>query len=195
MKRLSLKLVVAFFCLFSLSGCIPIIIAAVGATAGGAIIYDKRPSTVMLEDKDLANQAIAWLNADSRLKGTARVTVATFNGVVLIIGQAESEELRQAAYDDVRRVKGIKRIYNQIEVTSPILTTWDQSADAWITSKVKAAMVAKPGLSSSQIKVVTENKVVYLMGLVSPSQARMATETTRSVSGVRKVVQVFEYES
>ena len=93
---------------------------------------------------------------------------------MLLVGQAQSEELRERAYDDVRVLKGIKRVYNQIEV-SPILTTWDQSGDAWITSKVKTAMLAKPGLSSSQIKVVTENKVVYLMGLVTPNQARLAT--------------------
>lgn len=193
MKRLGLFILSCF--IFSLAGCIPVIIAAVGATAGGAIIYDKRTSAVILQDQDIANQAIAQLNADAALKGSARVTVAAFNRVVLILGQAESEQLRQAAYADVKRVKGVRRIYNQIEIISPVLTTWDQSGDAWITSKVKAAMLAKPGLSSSQIKVVTENKVVYLMGLVSPSQARSATEVARNVSGVNKVVQVFEYES
>ncbi len=193
MKRISLRLMLPFL-LFLLSGCVPIIIAAVGATAGGAIIYDKRSSGVILQDQDITNRALGQLNADTALKNSARVSVATFNHVVLLVGQAQSEELRERAYDDVRVLKGIKRVYNQIEV-SPILTTWDQSGDAWITSKVKTAMLAKPGLSSSQIKVVTENKVVYLMGLVTPNQARLATDAARNVSDVKKVVQVFEFET
>lgn len=193
MKRICLRLTLPFI-LFLLSGCIPIIIAAVGATAGGAIIYDKRSSGVILQDQDITNRALSQLNADPDLKNSARVSVATFNHVVLLVGQAKSEGLRERAYDDVRVLKGIKRVYNQIEV-SPILTTWDQSADTWITSKVKTAMLAKSGLSSSQIKVVTENKVVYLMGLVTPNQARLATDAARNVSGVKKVVQVFEFET
>lgn len=193
MKRFCLKLSLPFL-LFFLSGCIPIIIAAVGATAGGAIIYDKRTSDVILEDQEISNKAIGRLNADPDLKDVARVSVSTFNHVVLMVGQAQSEELRQRAYDDVRSVPQVKRVYNQVQI-SPILTTLDQSKDAWITSKVKSAMLAKPGLSSSQIKVVTENKVVYLMGLVTPNQAKLATETARNVGGVSKVVQVFEYET
>lgn len=177
-----------------LSGCIPILIAAVGATAGGAIIYDKRSTHVILQDQDIDNKAIASLNADTRLKDRAHVSVSTFNHVVLMVGQAQSEELRQYADEDVSKVPMVKRVYNQVQI-SPILTTWDRSKDAWMTSKVKTAMLAKPGLSSSQIKVVTENKVVYLMGLVTPSQAKLATEAARHVSGVERVVQVFEYES
>ena len=181
MKRVCFRLILPFLLLI-LSGCIPVIIAAVGATAGGAIIYDKRSSAVILQDQDISNQALAQLNADPALKGSGRVAVATFNRVVLMVGQVETEEERQAAYADVKRVHGVRRIYNQVEI-SPELTGWDQSGDAWITSKVKTAMMAKPGLSSSQIKVVTENKVVYLMGLVSPNQARVATEVTQTVSG------------
>lgn len=177
-----------------LAGCIPVIVAAVAATAGGAIIYDKRPSEVILQDQDISNRALNALNSDPQLQGVARVAVATFNHVVLIVGQTESEALRARAYADVRRVPNVKRVYNQMQI-SPILTTRDRGEDAWITSKVKTAMLAKRGLSSSQIKVVTENKVVYLMGLVTPGQAELATDVARHVTGVQKVVQVFEYET
>lgn len=193
MKKPFALIILPLLVLF-LAGCIPILIAAVGATAGGAIIYDKRSTHVILQDQDIDNKAIASLNADTRLKDRAHVSVSTFNHVVLMVGQAQSEELRQYAYEDVSKVPTVKRVYNQVQI-SPVLTTWDRSKDAWITSKVKTAMLAKPGLSSSQIKVVTENKVVYLMGLVTPSQAKLATEAARHVSGVERVVQVFEYES
>ncbi len=193
MKRYFLNLLVPFL-LFCLTGCIPLIIAAVGATAGGAIIYDKRTSEVILQDQEISNKALSRLNSDPELQGVARVTIATFNHIVLMVGQTQSEELKQRAYNEVSEIRGIRRIYNQVQI-SPVLTTIDQSKDAWITSKVKTAMLAKRGLSSSQIKVVTEDKIVYLMGLVTPNQAKLATETARNVSGVIKVVQVFEYET
>jgi osmotically-inducible protein OsmY len=193
MKRLCLKLFISMLCVL-LTGCIPLVIAAVGATAGGAIIYDKRSSKIILQDQEITNKALATLNSDPQLKGVARVSISTFNHIVLMVGQVKSEYLRERAYDDVSQVPSVRRIYNQLQI-SPVLTTWDQSKDAWITSKVKSAMLTKPGLRSSQIKVVTENKIVYLMGLVTPNQAKLATDAARNVSGVEKVVQVFEYET
>ncbi|MBS0349633.1 MAG: BON domain-containing protein [Proteobacteria bacterium] len=193
MKRLCLKIFISILCV-CLTGCIPLIIAAVGATAGGAIIYDKRSSKVILQDQEITNKALGILNSDLQLKGVARVSISTFDHIVLMVGQVKSEYLRQRAYDDVSQVPSIRRIYNQVQISS-VLTALDQSKDAWITSKVKSAMLAKSGLRSSQIKVVTEDKVVYLMGLVTPNQAKLATEVARNVSGVEKVVQVFEYET
>ncbi len=192
MKRIYTSLLIS--ALLLLTGCIPVILAAVGATAGGAIIYDKRSSEVILQDQDISNKALTNLNSDWDLKNKSRVTVATFNHVVLMVGQVQSPELKQRAYQYVREIPNVKRVYNQVQI-SPVLTTWDQSKDVWITSKVKTAMLAKRGLSSSQIKVVTENKVVYLMGIVTTKQADLATEAARNVSDVQKVVQVFEYEA
>ncbi len=142
----------------------------------------------------MANKALAKINQDPQLKGKVRVGISVFNHLVLMVGQAQTEELKQRAYEDVSEVDQITRIYNQIEV-SKILTFKDRSADSWITSKVKTSMLATKGLSSSQIKVVTENRVVYLMGIVSSKQAELATSAARKVTDVRKVVQVFEYET
>lgn len=188
-KTMILCLALALF----ISGCVPVVIAAVGATAGGAIIYDKRSTEVILQDIDITNKAAARLNQDPELQGQARVDIAVFNHVVLMVGQAQTEAFKQRAEDDIRDVPNVRRIYNQVEI-SPLSSLWDRSEDTWITSKVKTQMLATRGLSSSQIKVVTENKTVYLMGIVTPKQAELATEATRKVSGVRKVVKVFEYE-
>jgi len=189
LKKLSLLLIL----LLCLSACVPVLIATVGATVGGAIIYDKRSTQAMLEDQQIANRASAALNSDPQLKDNARISVAVFNKVVLMIGQAKSTAARQRAYQDVRSVSEVKRVYNQV-VISDQLSLMDASKDTWITSKVKTAMLMKKGLHSSQIKVVTENKVVYLMGVVTPKQAQLATDAARQVDGVQRVVQVFENE-
>ena len=86
----------------------------------------------------------------------------------------------------------MSRVYNEITV-GPATTRWQRTKDAWITTKVKSELLAKPGLHSTEIKVVTENGVVYMMGKLSHRQADMATDVERKVDGVRTVVKVFEY--
>jgi osmotically-inducible protein OsmY len=176
----------------SLQACLPVIFVA-GAGAGGAIVADKRPVNTMLKDRDIANVALERIQHDSELRMKARITVAVFNYNLLLIGQAPTAELRDHAYKLVSSVPGIKRIYNEITIEAPI-SAMQQTNDSWMTTKVKTMMVAEKGLNSGQIKVVTENAVVYLMGIVTHKQADIATDIARQVSGVRKVVKLFEYE-
>ena len=86
-----------------------------------------------------------------------------------------------------------QKVYNQI-IISGVTTDLGRTDDAWITSKVKSAMLDQDGLRSSQIKVITSNGVVYLMGWVTHSQADLATNVARRVEGVQKVVKVFQYQ-
>ncbi len=50
-------------------------------------------------------------------------------------------------------------------------------------------------ISASAIKVVTERGVVYLLGRVTAREAKRSAEIARGVSGVLKVVRVFELVS
>jgi osmotically-inducible protein OsmY len=68
-----------------------------------------------------------------------------------------------------------------------------RSKDTWITTKVKANMLAEKNLNSGQIKVVTEDGAVYLMGIVTKHQSRVASDVARRVTGVKRVVTLFEY--
>ena len=54
-------------------------------------------------------------------------------------------------------------------------------------------MLANSSVPSSQIRVITENGAVYLMGIVTQEDAQRAVDLTRNVSGVTRVVKVFEY--
>jgi len=116
----------------------------------------------------------------------------TFNGIVLLVGQAPTPALHRRAYRITRSVRHVRRIFNQITLEHPTPPT-TRTNDTWITTKVKAALLGKKGLHSTQIKVVTENGTVFLMGLTSMQQAKLAANTTRRVHGVIKVVKLFEY--
>lgn len=174
-----------------LPACLPAAFVA-GATAGGVVISDRRSLKTIVQDRKISCQALIQLNSEPALKAQSHIAVATFNGVVLLVGETNSPEHKQRAYELVKAVPHIRRINNEI-VIGEALSTKESSADVWMTTKVKAAMMAEKGLNSTQIKVLTEDNTVYLMGLVTHHQAELAVEVARTVTGVRKVVTLFEY--
>lgn len=175
----------------ALQGCIFVVGAAAGA-AGVAIVYDHRKIEKMLLDENIAKQANANIQANENLRFKTHIEVNCFNQVVLLTGEALSPELRTLAYNVVQKVPNVKKIYNQIAIKGPT-SSLTQASDSWITTKIKTQMLATKGLQSSNIKVVTENGVVYLMGSVNPDQANIAVNIARRVSGVQRVIKVFQY--
>lgn len=191
MKKIAL-LVVSILLSWSISGCVPLAFVA-GSSAGGAIVSDKRSMKTMIQDRDMVNEALKKISANPELRQETHIVIAGFNHVMLMVGQAPTEELRAKAHHVANTVSNVKRIYNQVTIQSPISTS-AQAEDSWITTKVKSAMLVEKGLHSGQIKVVTEDGVVYLMGIVTPKQADLAANAASRVSGVVKVVKLFEYE-
>ncbi|SMY36541.1 BON domain-containing protein [Photobacterium andalusiense] len=119
------------------------------------------------------------------------VDSVALDGTVLLVGQATSQPLKQAFVDQIRGITGVDRIYNQIQVR-PLLTMTSISRDAWLTTKVKSQLIASKQLTNVVIKVITENKRVFLLGYVAPEQAAIATNIARNVSGVEHVITLFE---
>ena len=174
-----------------LPGCIPAVFV-VGAAAGGAIIYDHRDTKTMVKDRDATFQIQNNLDLDKNLLKKAHISVVTFNHIGLLVGQAPNEELRKLAETIAKNNSQIKVLYNEITTESPISHA-QITNDIWLTTKIKTTLLATPGLSSTNLKVMTENGTVYLMGLITHKQADLATEKTKAVSGVEKIVKLFEY--
>ncbi|CZR29798.1 outer membrane lipoprotein [Legionella pneumophila] len=112
--------------------------------------------------------------------------------MVLLVGQTPAASLRVLAERIAQNAPGVKRVYDEITVDNPIPLT-QRTKDSWITSQVRSNMLTKKGLESGSIRIVTENGVVYLMGIVSDEQALLAVDVARRVAGVRKVVKIFQY--
>ncbi|WP_256383589.1 BON domain-containing protein [Photobacterium toruni] len=112
-------------------------------------------------------------------------------GTILLVGQATSLPIKHAFVNQVRHLTGADRIYDQIQVR-PLLTMTSISEDAWLTTKVKSQLIASKQLTNVVIKVITENKRVFLLGYVAPKQAAIATNIARNISGVEHVITLFE---
>lgn len=192
MKYVSKYCLLFFLITAHLEGCVFVAGAAAGAAAI-AVVYDHRTITNTLKDTRIANRVsrkIGVLLMGHRDESHIEVTV--FNGIVLLTGETPTQALRQQAEEAAISSPGIKRVYNQITIQGPT-STLTRTSDSWITTKVKSKMLATENLKSGSIKVVTENGVVYLMGLVHRKQADVAVEIARRISGVQKVVKIFQY--
>ena len=120
------------------------------------------------------------------------VNFTSYNTWVLVSGQAPTEEDRQAVIDLVKNVEKVTRVFDEITVAAPS-SLLSRSADGVVTAKIKTKLIAEKDLSTLHIKVVTENGVTFLMGLVSREEGDIATEIARRTGGVQKVVKLFEY--
>ncbi|MEM1243509.1 MAG: BON domain-containing protein [Pseudomonadota bacterium] len=188
MKKIRL-IVLAFVVTFLLNGCIPILLGGAAATL---VVYDKRSFRTIFDDSNIKQKILVRMRTHPDLEKT-HVGVAAMNYDVLLIGQVRYASQRITIQRIARNTPKVKHIYNAITV-SPNVSTKRRAKDSWITSNVKSDMIIKPGLRSGEIKAVTENGIVYLMGRVSRYQARLATNVARRVSGVKKVVTLFKYD-
>ena len=123
---------------------------------------------------------------------SAHIRVVSFNGIVLLVGQLKSEQLRAEATEIASQVRNVKRVHNELTVSGPISIP-ARSNDQWLKTKIKSSMLATKGINPLEVKVVVENGVIYLMGLVDKPQADLAVRISRQTYGVQKIVKVFEY--
>ena len=89
-------------------------------------------------------------------------------------------------------MRKVRTVHNELEIAGPT-TMMARTNDAWLTTKVKTVLITNPETDAGRVKVVTENGVVYLMGLLSRTESEAAVEKTRQVFGVQKIVKIFEY--
>lgn len=178
---------------FTLQSCI----FAVGAAAGAAaiaMVYDHRTIQNTLQDTAIANKIVGRLSSDKTLWAASHIEVTTFNHIVLLTGQTPRAEWRTFTGDTAKSVNDVDKVYNQITVEGPT-SSLTRTSDSWITTKIRSLMLASQDLKSGSIKVITENGVVYLMGMVSLTQANIAVDIARKVAGVQRVIKIFIYTS
>lgn len=169
---------------------VAVILGALAAVQGCAT--DHRSFGTQLDDENIELTVLKKINDDNRLGDDIHVNITSLNGTLLLSGEATTAEQRDIVVSLARPIKGVKRVISEINIAEPTAFS-TRVRDSWITGQVKAKMLDTPNLKSTRIKVVTENSVVYLMGLVNRQEADLATEEARSVSGVRRVVKLFEY--
>ncbi|WED42940.1 BON domain-containing protein [Legionella cardiaca] len=171
-----------------LTGCVA---AVVAGAAAGLVVYDRRSFSMIESDTRIFHLIHKEIVTDPRFQDS-RILVSSFNQVVLLVGQTPSASLRAMAQKIAQNTPNVRRVYDEITVNYPIPLS-QRTKDSWITSQVRSLMLTKKGLESGSIRVVTENGVVYLIGIATHEQANLAVSVARQINGVQKVVKVFQY--
>jgi len=173
-----------------LSACAPAMFGGVIGTA--MVATDRRTSGAQVDDEAIEIRGAAAMRENF---GTnTRVNITGYNRQVLLTGEVANDQQRLQAEQLVNKLPNVRSIVNELAV-GPASSLSDRSSDALITARVKAAMVDTEDVFANVYKVVTERGTVYLMGRVTQREAQRATEVARGVSGVKRVVRVFEYLS
>ena len=193
MKRYRLTLAAATLiaALPMLQGCFPAVVAG-GAAVGVMSAHDRRSTGTQTDDESTEWRAIRQVPA--QYGKLSHVNATAYNRRLLLTGEVPSDEAKAAIEAAVRQIEGVREVYNELGI-GPASSLGSRSTDSFITSKVKARLVDTNQVSANHIKVVTERGIVYLMGIVSEREAKVAVAVARTTDGVRKVVNVMEVVS
>jgi len=161
-----------------------------GVAAGVVMAADRRQTEVMFSDQRIEFNAGSRI--DDALKGEGHINVTSYNYTVLLTGEVPTAQAKADAEKAALEVQNVKTVVNELQIAGTSSTA-SRSNDAYITSKVKSNFLGNEKFKPTDIKVVTEAGVVYLLGLVTRDEADAATEIARGTGGVQKVVRVFEY--
>tara|TARA_Y100001935_G_C17302548_1_gene510206 strand:- start:2542 stop:3120 length:579 start_codon:yes stop_codon:yes gene_type:complete len=187
-----IRLIIAFSAASILGGCAAAVVG--GAAAGGSIIHDRRTTGTIVEDKEILVKAMGIRNEDRLLKERTNISIYVYNLRILLTGQAKEQSLLSDFQKKLIAIPRVRTVINEVQVGAE--GSWGEAtSDAYLTSKVKLALfeVKIKGFDPLRVKVITSQGTVFLMGLLTEIEAEAATEKTRTISGVKKVVRLFEY--
>ena len=171
-----------------LQGCAAV---AVGGIAGTVVMsQDRRTVGTITEDAGIEMKSVSRIG--QKLKEGVHINANSYNRMLLLTGEVPDTASREEAERIARSVENVRGVYNELAV-SGVSSYTVRSNDSVITTKVKSRILDSKSVNGIHVKVITENSVVYLMGLVKKEEANDATEIARTTSGVQKVVRVFEY--
>lgn len=184
--------IVSLTAAITLSGCVTAIVASV-AIATVDIIHDRRTVGEYIDDGAIEVTARNILLSNAEFRKAAHVKTQSWNGILLLTGEIDSETLKPILIEKLSSIQGIRQVVDETTITGKT-RLWARTNDALITSRVKTRLLLKTGLRANRVKVVTTRGSVYLMGILTRAEADKATEYTQTVRGVQRVVKVFEYQ-
>lgn len=185
-----LKLTTTLTLLISLNACVTII----DATTDEPIRPDpnERSFGGYLDDKQLKTIVAVNLKKASAALDEAHINVHVYNAVILLTGEVQSHEQRDLAGKTARDVTRVRQVYNELQV-QPRSKFMDRTVDNIMQTKIKTKLLLNKDIDSGKVKVIVEDDIAYLMGLLTRVQTEKITDVVRKQPGIKKVVRAIEY--
>jgi len=191
-SRISLRILIALVITSLLSGCAAVVVGA--GTTGATVAHDRRTTGTYVEDKAILLKALQMRSQDEVLQKNSNISIEVYNLQILLTGQAIDADIVARFRDKLLKIDRVKHVYNEVTVGAE--GTWSEAAaDTLLTSRVKVELfnLGIQGFDPLRVKVTSSLGTVYLMGLLTPEEADAVVEKVRYISGVKRVVRLFEY--
>jgi osmotically-inducible protein OsmY len=191
-SRISLRILIALVTTSLLSGCAAVVVGA--GTTGATVAHDRRTTGTYVEDKAILLKALQMRSQDEVLQKNSNISIEVYNLQILLTGQAIDADIVARFRDKLLKIDRVKHVYNEVTVGAE--GTWSEAAaDTLLTSRVKVELfnVGIQGFDPLRVKVTSSLGTVYLLGLLTPEEADAVVEKVRYISGVKRVVRLFEY--
>jgi len=178
--------------IFLLSGCAAVAVGT--ATTGVAVVHDRRSAGTVIDDQTIELKALRVLYGVDKIRINTHINATCYNGVLLLTGEAPTESLRNDITNRLRQIPKVRKVHNEILIAAPS-SLMSRSSDSLITSKAKVALFNLnkiKGFDPTRVKIISENGVVYLLGILRQHEMTPVIEAVRRVGGVQRVVKLFE---
>lgn len=175
-----------------LSGCAAMVAGT--AATGVAIVHDRRSTGTVIDDQGIEFKALGVLYGVDSIRINTHINATSYNGTLLLTGEAPSDALISDIVNRLRRIPKVRKVYNEIILAAPSSLV-SRSSDTLISTKVKVQLLGLnniQGFDPTRVKVISENGIVYLLGLLKQHEVSPVLETVRRVGGVQRVVKLFE---
>src|SRR5262249_15457076 len=113
------------------------------------------------------------------------INVDTLNGVVTLFGAVPTPAAKAAAESEARKVSGVRRVVNELEVVPQSAKEQVKARDEDLKDQVKKSIENREDLKDAGIDVEVRNGVARLTGTIKNEQQRLAAAiAARSTPGV-----------
>lgn len=187
------RLIVPLLISALLVGCAAVVVGT-GVATGVAVAHDRRTAGTVVEDKEILFKALRLLNDNPDIRDQSNISITPYNLQVLLTGQAVSDQVSQRFAEMVARIPRVRKVFNEV-VTGAEATWTEEADDLYMNSKVKLSLfnLGIKGFDPTRVEVTSSQGVVYLMGMLTVREAEAVVEKVRFLSGVKRVVKLFEY--
>ena len=191
-NTLAIKTLIIGLTAILLSGCAAVVVT--GVATGVAVAHDRRTAGTVVEDQEIKWRAMALRRQDRELAENSNINIDVFNLQVLLTGQAENAQIVETFAQRVGTIQRVRSVFNEVAIGAQS-TLGESASDAMLTARVKSAMVGMgiEDFDFSRVNVTSSQGSVFLMGLLTPTEADAVVEKARFVRGVKRVVKLFEY--
>ena len=177
---------------YILSSCAPILQGAAAVTTVATMSNDRRSAGEILDDKTLSLNLSNIVRKDVILEDM-HINFMVYNKAVLMAGESPSVESRDYLEKQIKlKAPKMRQLINEVSVM-PNSSYFARAKDSVITLQIETLFLDQEVFHPSHVRVMTERRIVYLMGSVTKREAEHATNLATKAKNVDKVVKLFNY--